>query len=44
MTHLYINTTNEMVHSTWYLIICDQILENQPFWQIDWSDIIIHIS
>jgi len=24
--------------------ICDQILENLPFWHIDWSYIIIHIS
>jgi len=23
---------------------CDRILENLPFWHIDWSDIIIHIS
>jgi len=26
------------------LTIRDWILENLPFWHIDWSDIIIHIS
>jgi len=30
-------------YSIWKFLICDRILENLPFWHIDWSDIIIHI-